>query len=196
MGSPAGFSYNSPVSFFIGQVPPEGVTDPAAASGLAELYGAVQNIIQVFINNCGIGPQDPSLWTALAGGASTLQSGNLTRFYATATEAILFGALINITPVAGVCCVRNANATDNTRPADGYCSTQGGISSNAAGECQLATGTMSVTGLTPGTRYWLSTVNGLLSTVPATAAGNIEQYIGIAIDATDLFVNIAHWIQH
>lgn len=194
--SPASFSYNSPVSFFIGQVPPEGITDSAAAEGIAELYGAVQNIIQVFINNCGIGPQDPSLWASLAGGASTLQSGNLNRFYAVATETVVFGAIISIVNVAGVAHIRNANATDNTRPADGYCSTQGGILINTAGEVQLATGVASISGVVPGQRYWLSTINGLVSTVPATLAGNIEQYLGVGIDTTDLFINIAHWIQH
>jgi hypothetical protein len=193
--TPVGIAYSSPVNFFISQSPPEEVPDDTK-SAFAEVYNAIQNIIQALVNQAGIGPQPGPNWAQLAGTSITLLSGNLTRFYAIATESISFGAMISIVNVGGIAQVRNANATNNTRIADGFCSTVGGIAAGTVGEVQLATGVTSFSGLTPGTRYFLGTVNGLVSAAPATAAGNVEQFIGVAIDSTHLFVNLGSWVQH
>lgn len=188
--------YNSPVNFFIGQDPPDGIKDPVAVSAFQEVYNAIQNIIQALVNNCGIGPQPSSVQLQLAGVPSTLIAGNLNRLYVTASENITFGAVINLFQSGGILQARNANATNNTKPADGYCSSTVGILAGAIGEVQLGHGLTSFNGLTIGDRYYLSTTNGLVSNAPATAAGNIEQYVGVAIDVSDLFVNLGYWIQH
>ncbi len=98
--------------------------------------------------------------------------------------------------VGGVAQVRNANATDSSRIADGFCTTTGGISSGTVGEVQLFSGVTQFAGLVAGTRYYLSTTNGLVSPTPATAAGNVEQLVGVGIDTTHLAVNLGNWIQH
>lgn len=189
-------TYNSPVSFFIAQSPPVDISDPEAAKAFSELYNAVQNIIQVFISNCGIGPQLPGLWAQFAGNPATLITGNLNRLYVVASELIVFGAAISLVNTAGVLNVRNANATNNTRICDGFCSTPGGIAAGAAGEVQLMGGVATISALTIAQRYWLSTTAGLVTNVAPVAAGNVEQYLGIAIDANDLFFNTQAWIQH
>lgn len=194
--TPVAQAYNAPVNFFISQQPPTGISDPPAAEAIAELYNAAQNIIQALVNYCGIGPQSQSLWSQLAASPSTLLAGNLNRFYVTASENIQFGAMINLFGNSGVVNARNANATDNTKPADGFCSTSGGIAAAGVGEVQLGHGLNLFNGLTPGTRYFLDTSPGLVTATKPTAVGNIEQYVGIAIDANDLFVNLGYWIQH
>lgn len=192
------FTYNSPVAFFIPQTPPEDISQehPAVQQGFGELYNAMQQVISTFINNCGIGPQPQPEWAALAGSPTTILSGNLRRLYVVASEALPNGAIINLFNSAGVLAARNANATDNTKPADGFCSTPGGIAAGAAGEVQLSTGIVSINGLTIGTRYFLSITNGLVTATKPVAAGNIEQYVGIAIDSTHLYLDTNYWIQH
>lgn len=188
--------YNSPVNFFLAQDPPAGIKDPLVRGSLVEVYNGIQNLIQALVNNCGIGPQPTDVQQQLSGSAATLQSGNLNRLYVKASESIVFGALVNLHNIAGNLRVRNANATDNTKPADGYCSVFGGIAIGTVGEVQLGHGVTQFAGLVVGSRYFLFTANGLVSTVPAVAAGNIEQYIGVAITDVDLFINLGYWIQH
>lgn len=194
--TPVAQAYNSPVNFYLSQTPPTDIKDPLAQEAVTELYNALQNIIQTLINFCGIGPQSAALWLQLAGTPGTLQAGNLNRLYVTASELVPLGAMINLFNSAGVLKVRNANATTNAKPADGYCTTAGGIALGAVGEVQLGHGVVSLVGVTIGQRYWLSVVNGLITTVAPVAAGNIEQYIGIGIDANSVFVNTSYYIQH
>lgn len=192
-------TYNSPVSFFISQNPPDSLsTQPAPVQqAFAELYSAVQQLIQALVNNCGIGPQSSALWPQFNNNTSTILSGNLRRFYTTAIENIPFGAMVNLFNSGGVLFARNANATDNSKPMDGFCSTPGGILAGDVGEITLSTGVLLTSGgLTPGTRYFLSTVNGLLTSIIPVASGNIEQYIGFSIDANFIYINAQYWIQH
>lgn len=189
--------YNSSVDFRIGQSPPDNLS-PEMKAALAELYNSVQLIIAAFIDQCGISQQLPSLWQQTAEQApdSTLNSGNLNRLYVQASENIAFGAAVSLHNVAGVLQARNANAANNTKACDGFCTTVGGILATGYGEVQLHSGIATIVGLTVGSRYYLSTVNGLVAAAAAVAAGNIEQYLGVAITATSLAFNIHYWIQH
>lgn len=196
VSTPVAQAYNSPVNFYLSQNPPSNVKDPVAQAAFNELYNAIQNIIQTLVTSCGIGPQSAALWAQLAGSPSTLQAGNLNRLYVIAGENIPLGAMINLFSNAGVLNARNANATTNVKAADGYCTTAGGIAAGAVGEVQLGHGLVSLVGVTIGQRYWLSVVNGLITTVAPVAAGNIEQYIGVGIDASSVFVNMGYYVQH
>lgn len=196
-------SYNSPVDFRIGQTPPPRLSDPdqriqqsAMLAAINDIYFFSSQVIRAFIDYCGIGPQIKTDWIRFAGNPQTLLAGNLNRLYVTAEEDVLFGAAISLHSLAGELTVRNADATDNTRPCDGFCSTLNGILSGDTGEVQLHCGIAFVGGLTVGSRYYLSTVAGNYSAAPATAAGNIEQYLGVAITTTQLAFNSHYWIQH
>lgn len=195
--SPA-FRFSSAVNFRLPlQVPTE--IDPKIKEAISPLYAALQQVFQAFVNNCGTDQQDQASWASLASQepASTLLSGNLRRLYVVASENIAFGAMINLFSNAGVLNARNANSTNATKTADGFCTTSGGIVAGAVGEVQLSTGVCSINGLTIGQNYWLSATNGLVQAGPDTTAGHIEQLIGKAITTTQLYVNIApSWIQH
>lgn len=193
--SGAGVAYNSPINFMINQTVP-GSPDPGSVAALTQLYQAMQQVIQAFVSNCGIGPQLASQFSLLNGNPRTLLSGNLTRLYVITSENIVQGAIINLYSNSGVLTARNANATNNTKIADGFCSQIGGITSGQIGEVQLMTGVAFIGGLTVGQRYWLSLTNGLIQNAPPTASGNVEQYLGIAITTTAFFLNIGAWIQH
>lgn len=196
VGSVSG-GYTAPIDFRIGQTPPPVTSFEDVNSVNTEIYASLQQMINALVNFCGIGPQLASNWSLLAGSSRTLLSGNLRRFYAVAAETVGQGAIISLVGSGGAVQIRNANSTNNTRVADGFCSTSGGITAGAAGEVILGSGVVAINGLTPGQRYWLATTNGLIQNVPATAAGNIEQILGIAIDATHFWFNTnGFWIQH
>jgi hypothetical protein len=188
-------SYSSPVDFRIPQGPPDGLP-PAITGAFEEVYNTMQQFILAFVNNCGIGQQRPNDWSALAGSPSTILANNMGRLYVLASENIAFGAAINLFNNGGVLGARNANATNNTKPCDGFCSTSGGITAGSVGEVIVCGGTTTITGLVLGTRYYLSTSNGQVTAVAPVAAGNIEQYLGVALSTTTLLFNIGYWIQH
>jgi hypothetical protein len=190
-------SYNVPIDFQIPTTPPPGSGSPARLDDtFKQIYATIQQIIKTFVQFCGIGPRNPGEWSILAGSPTTILSGNLRRLYVIASEPIAANAMISLWNDAGVLKVRNASATNNTKPCDGFCSSEGGISTGVAGEVKLSTGIVTLVGLVIGTRYYLSTAAGLVTTVPPVAAGNIEQYLGIAITTTDLYLNTCYWIQH
>lgn len=189
-------SYSSPVDFRISQSPPiiTNVTDVNFA--VADLYAFGQQVIHTFVDIVGIGPQVLPRQQALEGSPSTLTMGNQHRFYIRASETIILGAVISLFNNAGTLEARNANATNNQRIADGFCSNPGGIAAGEIGEVILLTGIAIIGNLIIGQRYWLSTVNGAIQNGPATAVGNIEQYLGIAIDSTHFLFNCNVWAQH
>lgn len=184
-------AYSSPVNFYIPQSVPPGLNEQTAEA-IAPIYNALQQVIFTFINYCGIGPQNPSIWDQIATSASagvTVMHGNLGRFYVIASENIAFGAMISLFKNGAVINVRNANATDNTRICDGVCSTPGGITANSAGEVFIGPCTASINGLVVGSRYYLSTADGLVTVNPPIVPGNMWQFLGVALDATTLAVN-------
>lgn len=190
-------SYNSAIDFRVAQNPPDNL-DPKIRAALVEPYQVFQTLIQAIITNTQAAPLIVSEQAAVAtqAPASTILSGNLRRLYVEAEEDLSFGMIISLHNVAGDLRARKANATNNTKIGDGFCSTAGGILTGAIGEVQLSTGIATIGGLTIASRYWLSTTSGLIVAAAPVAAGNIEQLIGIALTTTQLYVNMGAWIQH
>ena len=188
-------AYSSPVNFQIPQNPPPGL--PKEVDGaFRQLYTTLQQVIFTFVNNCGIGSQLSGDWPILEGRASTILHNNMGRFYVQASEALAQGAMVNFHLSGGKIMAQNANATNNTKPCQGFCSNPSGIILNGIGEVIIGPAIATVGGLTIATRYYLSTVNGIIQNVAPVAAGNIEQYLGFAISATELYINPTYWIQH
>lgn len=106
-----------------------------------------------------------------------------------AGENLAAGAIVNLYSNAGSCEMRNANATDATKPAHGFVLTAvaAGASGNFYTEGQIDN---SLSGLTPGDPYWLDTSAGGVTTAPPSGAGNLVQKVGIALSATELLVMI------
>lgn len=188
-------NFTAPVDFRLSNNPPDGIADPNARAAIEELYNALQQVLSTLVDNCGIGPQSFQLWQLLEGNPSSLLSQNMHRLYVPATEAIITGAAIHLVNVAGSLKVENANATNNTKPCDGFANSASTLAGDDI-EVILHSGVASINGLTVGAKYYLSTTNGLVSNAPAVAAGNLEQYLGIAITTTRLFFTSHYWIQH
>jgi len=105
-------------------------------------------------------------------------------FALTAAGAIAAGNLVNIHSAAGAK-IRKANATDATKPANGFvlAAIADTISGGVFGPGRLITG---LAGLTPGATYYLDTAAGGVTDTPPAASGNIIQEVGVAISATVL----------
>jgi hypothetical protein len=98
------------------------------------------------------------------------------------SENLAASALVNIDSTGKV---RNANATDATKPAMGF--VLAAVTSPANATVLFSGQTVpGVSGLTVGAPVYLSaaTAGGVVSAAP-TAAGNLVQQVGIAISATE-----------
>lgn len=158
---------------------------------------AFQNIIQTLITNAGIAPRSAAALITSDNDPDAFLSNNVHRFYTQASETIAEGAAVNLWPQTGIIFVRNANATDGTKQADGFCSQTGGITLGSIGEVILGDGMVNnLTGLVVGDRYFLSTTDGEYTSTAPTAAGNLEQSLGIAITTTNLRFLLGKQVQH
>lgn len=104
---------------------------------------------------------------------------------AASSENLTAGNFVNLYDNAGTINVRKADATNNTKPADGFVLVNVTSPANATVYLISAKNT-AVSGLTVGADYWLgTTAGGIVSTAPSTA-GNIIQRLGKAKSATEL----------
>lgn len=188
-------TYNVPTNLQLPRTPPAGLPD-VVVPAFNEVYQVMNNFALSLTVDCGVGSRAASQWEALKGNASTVLANNVSRFYVEASEPLAFGDIISLHNVAGEIRVRLANATDNTKPADGFCNAIAGIAAGSSGEVILAHGVLPASGLVIGTRYFLSLVSGVMTPVAPVAAGNIEQYLGVALSSEALYFNCGYWIQH
>lgn len=104
---------------------------------------------------------------------------------ATASEALAAGDFVNFWNDGGTAKARKADATTAGKEADGFV-----LSAVASGGSALVynEGTNNqLTGLTVGSRYYQSaSTPGGVTTTPPSGSGNVVQYIGKAVSATEL----------
>lgn len=107
---------------------------------------------------------------------------------AVASEAIGAGKFVNFHANAGEMNVRLAD-NSNGRYADGFVK-DAVASAGTATVYPLDSTNAALTGLTPGSRYWLGTAGGVTETpldeTDAANANKVSQYLGVAKSATEL----------
>ena len=111
---------------------------------------------------------------------------------ATASEALAANDLVNVYDNGGTLSVRKANATDATKPSDGF--VDAGYSAATVARV-FKRGTLVGSGLTSGAVYYLSTTGGAASVAAPAVTGNVVQQIGKAISATALMLEISDSIE-
>lgn len=103
-----------------------------------------------------------------------------------AFENLTAGDFVNLFLSGGVIKARKADATTTGKPADGF------VLANVTAPADatvfgLSNTNTALSGLTVGTRYWLSTTPGAVTAEPGpVAAGNFNQELGIASLATEM----------
>lgn len=186
--------YNSPINFRITRTP-TGVQDKAAQQNFNDLYDFAFATIQGLVKYCGIGTTDPGSWSTIRP-RDSLFSGNVNKIYVPCKNTITTGLLVSLVLDAGVLKADNAaGASGSVKQADGFATAT--YAAGDIGEFILQSGlnTFRGTAFTIGQRYWLG-LTGNYATAPLTAAGQLEQYIGIAVEIHALLVNIGPAIQH
>jgi hypothetical protein len=122
-----------------------------------------------------------------AGKISTtmLPAGILQTIEAPASEALSAGDLINFHDVSGTKSVRKANATDATKPAEGF--VLASVSSSATATVytdgqNTAVAVGSFVAADVGKRVFLSATAGLVTLTPPVSTGNLVQDVGDIVD--------------
>ena len=103
---------------------------------------------------------------------------------APASETLTAGDFVNVWDDAGTVKVRKANATDNTKPANGF--VKDGVSSGSNATVYFEGENDDLTSLTVGTAYYLGTTGGAVTATAPSATGNVVQYLGVAHATTKL----------
>lgn len=146
------------------------------------------------------GVLDPTLLNAAATGAnkipildgtgkldpSTLPNGvGQDAISLPASEALAAGDLVNIWLDTGVVKIRKADATAEGKEAHAFVTSS--VSSGVNGTAFFEGRITGKTGLTAGARYYLdaATPGGVTLTSPA-AAGNVSQFVGVAVSTTSI----------
>lgn len=103
----------------------------------------------------------------------------------TASEALSAGQFVNFWDNAGTASMRKADATTAGKEANGF--VLAAVSSSAQGVAYTAGSNTQLSGLTLGAKYYLSTTPGGASASPGpSGAGNVSQFLGKAVSATEL----------
>jgi hypothetical protein len=165
---------------------PGSVSTPGEILGLAKnVFGATYNLTDGTFGDAANVPQITVNSEGLVTSVVLVPIAVLASGTATASEALTAGNLCNVYSLAGVATIRKADATDDTKPANAFVIANVLISGTATwyGPAQLDT---AVSGLTPGTTYFLDTTPGGVTTTPPASAGNLIQKVGFAKSATAL----------
>lgn len=102
-----------------------------------------------------------------------------------ASETIAAGALVNVWNNSGTPNVRNADGTAEGKEANGF--VLAGVSASASATVFFEGRITGLTGLTPGARQYLSaSTPGTATATAPTTAGNVVQYIGVAVSASSI----------
>jgi hypothetical protein len=101
-----------------------------------------------------------------------------------ASEALASGSFVNLWDDAGTLKARKADATTAGKEADGF--VLAAVDSAADATVYFEGMNTQLADLTPNARYYLATTAGGVTATPPDAAGNVLQYLGKALSATEL----------
>lgn len=100
-----------------------------------------------------------------------------------ASEAILYGAAVNLYNNAGVPTIRNASASLASKLCHGWLVTKTGVAIGKYGEFIVQGTNPTLSGLTNGATYYLQNAAGTIG----LAAGTVSQKVGFALSTTEVF---------
>jgi len=104
----------------------------------------------------------------------------------TASEALAAGDFVNFWNNSGTVGIRKADATGTGEGKRAHGFVKAGVSSGATATVYLTGINPQLTGLTPGTTYYLSTTAGGITATAPAASGNIVQEVGCSLSATEI----------
>jgi len=192
-------NFNSAINLALPVSPPDSLKSPEVLSVYRALITSSNNLLAAIEQFVGVTQKTIDLWSQLLP-QDTILRHLAGRFYVKFSEAMVFGDFVNIHNVAGVANARKANAASGlVKPARGYCNVIDGVAAGSFGEVILSQGFFVISGLVSGQAIYLSvTTPGLATTVPPSAAGELEQFLGFGIASNLAYIDISQgtYIQH
>lgn len=157
------------------------------------LYQAVNSLAQGVSINAGlVGFSQSEL--AAKNQLGGLLAGNHRKLYALAPVALAYGRIVNLYLDSGKIAAREADSTDNTKPAHGVVNVPLGIAAGEYGEIIVIEGyTAGISGTTFGLYYYLSST-GLIQAGPPSAPGSIVQALGFGLGSAGFYMHISPYI--
>lgn len=101
-----------------------------------------------------------------------------------ASEALAANDLVNVWNDAGTAKARKADATTEGKEANGF--VKAAVALNGTAAVYFEGRISGLSGLTPGARQYLATSAGQVTAVAPTTAGNVVQWVGDAVSATEI----------
>ncbi len=153
---------------------------------LANVGGRVKEVVSAITSSAGAGDADkiPALDASgrLDNSFMPVGVGADTKTITT-SEALTAGNIVNVWDSTGAK-ARKADATAEGKEGIGF--VLSGYSSSASAVVYFEGTITGLSGLTVGARYYLSTTAGTITTTAPSSSGNVVQFIGVAISATEL----------
>lgn len=154
---------------------------------ITRIYNAINIVAFSMDANTGALPPIPTEYVDV--GLSDILVQHTSRMYPIFDDTVIAGAMINVYNVAGVLHARLARALDGTKPARGFATAA--VTSGDRGELILLGLHSQLTGLTPGTLYYLSaaSITGQITSAAPAVTGNLVQPVGVALSSTAIWFN-------
>ncbi len=178
---------NNPISVNLGLPATPDIKDKQLFVEFLRVYNAINNLARALDTYSGSTQESEQYWDQIEIKAIRVQ--NLTKLYPIFSVDVPAGAMINVYNVSGVLHARLASAADNTKPARGF--STAAVSSGDRGEVLLLGANTHLSGLTPGTLYYLSeaSLTGQVTETAPVTVGNLIQPVGFAVSSSVLFFN-------
>lgn len=156
------------------------------------VYRAIQNLLSGVSQFSGIDPPD-SIEIDSMDPTKYLQGQNLSMWYPTAAVPISRGQLVNTQSGLGANVVGIAAATGPTLHAIGIADETKG----AGQKIKVLTGglTTAISGMVPGTLYYLSTTPGAVQNLRPVVPGQIVQPVGWALTSGQMLLSVSSYFQ-
>lgn len=134
---------------------------------LEPLYLALHSVHNNFLYSCGVNRVLATEYQRYKASPSLLQPQNLNRLIVTAAESLPFGSLVSLELAGGIVKAKLAKGgPTDPLAAIGYCNVTDGAANGSLCEVVIAMGVINVVGITVGTKYYLSTTAGTISSTP------------------------------
>lgn len=170
-------SYKSSINTGLPNIPDP--PDPAFFAEFSRLYNAIRNLTIALDTYTGTLAADKEFFSATSI-TSTVRNQNLTRVYVKFGVDITVGKIVNLYDVSGTLTARLSDASSG-KQMHGWCTIAATIGNY--GEIMLEGLCTSISGLTPGTIYYLGNTPGTI----ATTAGTLSQKLGFALSASSIY---------
>lgn len=162
-----------------------------AAQKFLTLVGGVKKLVSAITTSAGAGDDGKIPALDATGRLSTtfmpMGIGADTKSLAS-SENLASGNLVNVYDNAGTPTVRKADATAAGKEAVGF--VLAATTSPANALVYFEGSITGLSGLTPGARYYLDTTAGAVTATPPSASGNVLQYIGRAVSASEISLEL------